>query len=88
MLDCRENHALSHDRGRVTAMRDVFDAGGNFEIIEIRADENVARVRRGRSELQIDRHAGVQSDTAGFDWFCQSVLSIHYFQGREAKLNR
>src|ERR1044071_2131554 len=74
MLNRREHHACPHERRGVRAMRDPLDAGRNLKVAEVRANEDVARIGRGRSETQVDGHGSVQAESLRLNWRGKSGL--------------
>ena len=69
-----ENNAASHQGRGVAAVRDVLDRGRYLEIVEVGADEYIARVLRRRFERQVDVDSRVEADAGGLDELSNSGL--------------
>lgn len=64
MFARRKHDTFPQKRCCITAMRDIFDGRGNFEVVEIGADENVTRIFRRGTKFEIYVNARVQADSA------------------------
>ena len=65
MLGGGDEHAFLHEAGGVTDAGDVADVGLDGEIVEVGAAENDSGVGRGRSEAEVTRNGGVQTNARG-----------------------
>ena len=65
MLRGGDEHAFLHEAGGVTDASDVADVGLDGEIVEVGAAEDDSGVGRGRSEAEVTRNGGVQTNARG-----------------------
>src|SRR5262249_51422511 len=73
----RDEHALSHQAGRVTHAGDVLPAGRNSKPVQIRTDENQAGGRRRGRDAKFDWDSVMEANARYFYRAMQRGLETH-----------